>query len=547
MTELTEAGCKAFSQADAPLTDTRVLMRAMQYAATFGYRVWLRPQDAHLAEDGVAHDGEVATRLGLPAIPVVAETIALATMLQLARETGASLHVCRISSAAGVDMVRAGQGAGPAGDLRRVHEPRAPDRNGHRLFRRQLPSGAAAAQPARPRRAARRVASTAPSTRSVPTIRRWTRTPSNCRSPKPRPARPGWSCCCRWRSNGDGNRGLRCGERWRAVTIKPAQHARACKMGRSSVGDTPTSACSIPSRPWRVRTRGAEEPGQEHAVQRPRAHGRVGAHTIVGGRTVHARLKASTTFLWRSPCQSPAGFSGLPRFAEIHPNTSRPPSSNCSPKRAPRSSGWLRSDAPPTWENFVEPLDDANEQLSRAWGQVGASQRGDEQRPSLREAYNANLPKVTQYYAELAQNQRAVRQNTRRSRDSARLRALSAQRSKSHVENELRDFRLGGAELPPTKKARFLRDPGRARRAVLALPDNLLDATNDFALLSWRRGGACRHSRRRAPGGARGGRARTASEGWKFTLHMPSYMPVMQYADNRGLRERMYRAYTTRA
>ncbi|GAB5603949.1 dihydroorotase [Sideroxyarcus sp. TK5] len=107
MAELTEAGCKAFSQADAPLTDTRVLLRAMQYAATFGYRVWLRPQDSFLAKNGVAHDGEVATRLGLPPIPVAAETIALSTALQLARETGVTLHICRLSSAAGVDMVRA--------------------------------------------------------------------------------------------------------------------------------------------------------------------------------------------------------------------------------------------------------------------------------------------------------------------------------------------------------------------------------------------------------------------------------------------------------
>jgi dihydroorotase len=106
MIELTEAGCKAFGHADVPLTDTRVLMRAMQYAATFGYRVWLRPQDSFLAKNGVAHDGEVATRLGLPAIPVVAETTALATMLQLAQETGVKLHVCRISSAAGVEMIR---------------------------------------------------------------------------------------------------------------------------------------------------------------------------------------------------------------------------------------------------------------------------------------------------------------------------------------------------------------------------------------------------------------------------------------------------------
>ena len=112
MTELVDAGCVAFSQADAPLTDTRVLMRAMQYAATFGFSVWLRPQDSFLAKDGVAHDGEVATRCGLPVIPVLAETIALSTMLALASETGVKLHVCRISSAAGVKMIRAAKQRG---------------------------------------------------------------------------------------------------------------------------------------------------------------------------------------------------------------------------------------------------------------------------------------------------------------------------------------------------------------------------------------------------------------------------------------------------
>ena len=112
MAELADAGCIAFSQADAALTDTRVLMRAMQYAATFGFSVWLRPQDSFLARDGVAHDGEVATRLGLPAIPVCAETIALSTMLQLARETGVQLHICRISSAEGVALVRAAKQQG---------------------------------------------------------------------------------------------------------------------------------------------------------------------------------------------------------------------------------------------------------------------------------------------------------------------------------------------------------------------------------------------------------------------------------------------------
>lgn len=112
MSELTEAGCVAFSQADAPLADTQVLMRAMQYAATFGYPVWLRPQDPHLSRNGIAHDGAIAGALGLVGIPVIAETLAIGTVLQLMRVTGARVHLCRISSAAGLELVRAGKAEG---------------------------------------------------------------------------------------------------------------------------------------------------------------------------------------------------------------------------------------------------------------------------------------------------------------------------------------------------------------------------------------------------------------------------------------------------
>ncbi|TMH64639.1 MAG: dihydroorotase [Betaproteobacteria bacterium] len=112
MGELAEAGCVAFSHADVPLADTQLLLRAMQYAATFGHRVWLRPQDPHLSKGGVAHDGEVATRLGLPAIPAAAETIALATIFTLIRETSVSVHLCRLSTAEGVAMVRAAKQEG---------------------------------------------------------------------------------------------------------------------------------------------------------------------------------------------------------------------------------------------------------------------------------------------------------------------------------------------------------------------------------------------------------------------------------------------------
>jgi dihydroorotase len=112
MAELTEAGCIGFSQADAPIVDTNVLLRALQYAVTFGYSVWLRPQDAHLGQGGIAHSGAVASRMGLSGVPVIAETIALHTIFELVRTTGARVHLCRISSADGIALIRAAKKEG---------------------------------------------------------------------------------------------------------------------------------------------------------------------------------------------------------------------------------------------------------------------------------------------------------------------------------------------------------------------------------------------------------------------------------------------------
>lgn len=111
MAELTESGCVGFSQAEVPLQNTQVLQRALQYASTYGYTVWLRPQDYHLGK-GVAASGPLATRLGLSGIPVMAETIALHTIFELMRATGARVHLCRISSAKGVELVRAAKHEG---------------------------------------------------------------------------------------------------------------------------------------------------------------------------------------------------------------------------------------------------------------------------------------------------------------------------------------------------------------------------------------------------------------------------------------------------
>ncbi|CDG81437.1 dihydroorotase [Janthinobacterium agaricidamnosum] len=112
MAELTEAGCIGFAQAEEPVEDTTVLLRALQYAKTFGYTVWLRPQDAHIGRGGIAHSGPLASRLGLAGVPVMSETIALHTIFELMRATGARVHLCRISSAAGLELIRAAKQEG---------------------------------------------------------------------------------------------------------------------------------------------------------------------------------------------------------------------------------------------------------------------------------------------------------------------------------------------------------------------------------------------------------------------------------------------------
>ncbi len=123
MCELTEAGCVGFSQADSAITDTQVLWRAMQYAATFGFTVWLRPEETYLARNGVAHDGEVASRLGLRGIPSAAETLAVASILRIAKETGVKIHLCRLSTGEAVSMVREAkkQGLSVSCDIAATH------------------------------------------------------------------------------------------------------------------------------------------------------------------------------------------------------------------------------------------------------------------------------------------------------------------------------------------------------------------------------------------------------------------------------------------
>ena len=112
MAELSEAGCVGFSQANRALVDTQILLRAMQYAHSFGFKVWLQPQDPYLSRGGVAHSGSTASRMGLTGIPVAAETVALHTILELVRSTKCAVHLCRLSSAAGIALVRSAKKEG---------------------------------------------------------------------------------------------------------------------------------------------------------------------------------------------------------------------------------------------------------------------------------------------------------------------------------------------------------------------------------------------------------------------------------------------------
>ena len=236
-------------------------------------------------------------------------------------------------------------------------------------------------------------------------------------------------------------------------------------------------------------------------------------------------------------------FSGLPRFTDFQPDHVTPAVDQLLGENRSLIARLAAPDVPATWRDFVAPLEDANERLARAWGQVGHL-NAVMNSPELRDAYNANLPKITQYYTELSQHQ-GLFQKFKALAASGEFEGL-ARAQRRIIENELRDFRLGGADLPAESKARFMAIRERLSQLSSRFSDNLLDATNAFAHYVSDEGdlaGIPEDVRQAAREAARA----DGKPGWKFTLHAPSYLPVMQYADNRSLRECMYRAYVTRA
>jgi oligopeptidase A len=236
-------------------------------------------------------------------------------------------------------------------------------------------------------------------------------------------------------------------------------------------------------------------------------------------------------------------FSGLPRFADIKPEHIAPAVDAQIAENRALIQKLISDSAQPTWQNFVTPLDDAGEKLHRLWGQV-SHLNAVMNSAELRDAYNANLPKVTEYSAEVGQNEKLF----------ARFKALAgsdvfyalSKAQKKIIENDLRDFRLGGADLPAEQKPRFAELQEKLADLGAKFQDNVLDATNDFSLLIENKNDLAG-----VPDDILQGMAEEAQKenkpGYKITLHYPSYMPVMQYASNRALREKLYRAYVTRA
>jgi len=236
-------------------------------------------------------------------------------------------------------------------------------------------------------------------------------------------------------------------------------------------------------------------------------------------------------------------FSGLPRFADIRPEHVAPAVDQLLAEGRATVARVTGKGVPCTWEAFVAPLEDANERVSRAWGQV-SHLHGVLDSPALRDAYNANLPKLTQYWTELGHDERLFRRY-RELRDSAAYADLPPAR-KRQIQNALRDFRLGGAELPADEKARFAAIQDELARLGAKFAENLLDATNAYSIVI--------EDPARVAGlhddllaAAREAAQKDGREGWKFTLHAPSYLPVMQYAEDRALRETLYRESVTRA
>ena len=236
-------------------------------------------------------------------------------------------------------------------------------------------------------------------------------------------------------------------------------------------------------------------------------------------------------------------FSGLPRFDLIAPQHVEPAIRALLDSARQTLDALAGADTPATWDDFVIPMTEATEHLGRAWGVVG-HMHSVMDTPDWRAAYNALLPEISSFWADFGQNL-ALFDKYRQLHDGPEYATLSAVRQRI-IDHELRDFRLSGAELPDADKPRFKAIQEELSSLAAGFSEHLLDATNAFA--EWIDDAA---ELAGLPddviAAARAAAEKDGKPGWKFTLHMPSYLPVLQYADSARLREALYRANATRA
>jgi oligopeptidase A len=236
-------------------------------------------------------------------------------------------------------------------------------------------------------------------------------------------------------------------------------------------------------------------------------------------------------------------FSGLPRFSTVRPAHVGPAIGLLLAEARALVRRLEQSSTPATWKDFVQPLESANERLSRAWGIVGHL-HGVLDSPELREAYNANQTEVVKFSTELGQNV-ALFGKFKALRASPEFDQLSPAQRKI-VENEIRDFRLTGAELPEDKKKRFAQIQEELAALSTRFSENVLDSTNAFVVLL-KDASELTGLPPDVVESARAAAEKDGLDGWKLTLQAPCYIAVVQYSDNRALREVMYRGYVTRA
>ncbi|MGI4813895.1 MAG: M3 family metallopeptidase [Janthinobacterium lividum] len=236
-------------------------------------------------------------------------------------------------------------------------------------------------------------------------------------------------------------------------------------------------------------------------------------------------------------------FSDLPRFADIDAQHVSPALDVLLANAETAVQHASAPATPASWAGVVEPLERATEPLGRAWGVVGhLSAVADT--PALRAAHAENLSRITEFWSGVGQNL-ALFDKYKAIAGSAEYAALSPARRKI-IDDAVRDFRLSGAELPETSKPRFA--DVQERQATLAkdFSDHVLDATNSYKHVVSNEAeltGLPDDDKQ----AARIAAEKDGLQGWKFTLHFPSYSPVLQYAEHRALRETLYRAYVTRA